>query len=246
MLNIDSWNLNHPKAVLDLLEAQEKLNQIADSPAPDRNGLFNAKTVEKTLNAMVEHSLRTGPERLRAITNAQSAIQNRIDSTVAAHLDNYLEQARGSFDDAANAYYAALEELPVEPFTAHDVINFSKPQREAYDAAREAAGTISHWIDWSNDLRQLPGQGMGAWTSWNLVASPQTVGALMILQLDETAGLEPAYQAILPTLAKAIRDGAELRLATPAQAKTDAAEVEAERQEMSEPAHRALRTSLGY
>lgn len=246
MLNIDSWNLNHPKAVLDLLEAEEKLNEITDAPAPDRNGLFKAKTVEKTLNALVEHSLRTGPERLCAITNAQNAIQNRIESTVASNLDDYLEQARGSFDDAANAYCASLEQLPTEPFTAHDVINFSKEQREAYDAAREAAGIISYWMNWSNDLRELPGHGMEHWTSWHLVAKPETVGALMVLQLDETAELDPAYRAILPTLAKAIREGAELRLASPAQATADAADVEAERQEMAESAHRALRTSLGY
>ena len=64
------------------------------------------------------------------------------------------------------------------------------------------------------------------------------------LQLEDDYAGEPAYGALLPPVLRALREGAQLRVATPAQARAEAEELEAERQNMSNEAWLTLRRSL--
>lgn len=100
-MNIREWNLKHSKEVIQLLKAQEKLEQVVTAPSPDTSGLYSERTLEKTLSDMVSHALVSGHERVRAVNQARSLIENRLNQAIQENLDSYLEQAAESFDKAA-------------------------------------------------------------------------------------------------------------------------------------------------
>lgn len=244
MLNVESWNLKHPKKVKDLLEAQAKLEEAVHAPVPSNQGFLSADTLEAALNEHTMHTLYHGQERQRAINLARNTIERELKTQVNNNLDKYLEQIEAIFNPAAEAYAEAVEKLPAGKFTADAVLGFSEEQREAYHTAREAAGVISWATDWLWELLDLPGQSLGNWDKYFLVCEPGNVGALTCLQLEEDYAGEPAYGALLPPVLRALREGARLRVATPAQARAEAEELEAERQNMSNEAWLTLRRDL--
>lgn len=245
-MNIREWNLSHSKEVLQLLKAEEKLEQLINAPEPDVSGLFNEKTLESTLDAMIQHSLVSGSQRAREVNRARTLIERKLNQAIQENLDDYLNQASQEFDKAAQTYEANIYELPSTPFTAEDALGFSAEQREGYDAVCEAAGVLSYWLEWALELTDLPAEGLGPWSKWHTIVSPETVGGLMVLQLEDATTGNPAWDRTLPVVSKALREGACLRLATPTTARWDAEEVEEERQAMSDEAHRVLRAGLGY
>lgn len=245
-MNLNEWNLlKHPKEVNQLLKAQEKLEEVVNSPAPDMSGLYSEKTLEKTLDAMINHSLVSGHERVRAVNQARSLIENRLNQAIQNNLDEYLAQANQEFDKAAEQYTANIDLLPSTPFTAEDVLGFSAEQREAYDRVVEAAGVLSHWMNWALELKELPAESIGRWSKWHTIVSPETVGGLVVLELEDSSTGIPAWDRTLPVVARALREDGTLRLASPTAARRDADRVEEERQAMSDKAHRALRAGLG-
>lgn len=244
MLNVTNWNLKHPKKVKDLLEAQAKLEELVHAPTPSNQGFLSAETLEAALNEHTKHTLYSGQERQRAINLARNTIERELKSQVNANLGKYLEQIEAIFNPAAEAYAEAVEKLPASKFTAEDVLGFSEEQRGAYHTAREAAGVISWAADWLWELLDLPGQSLGGYSRWMLAAEPGSVAGLTCLQLEEDYAGEPAYGALLPPVLRALREGAQLRIATPAQAREDAQRQENARQGMDDQAWLTLRRDL--
>lgn len=244
MLNVANWTLKHPKKVKNLLEAEAKLEEAVHAPSPSTNGFLSAETLEAALNEHTLHTLYHGDERRQAINLAQSTIERQLKAEVNNGLDSYLKQVEAIFNPAAEAYADAVEKLPSGKFTAEDVLGFSEEQREAYHTAREAAGVISWAADWLWELLDLRGQSLSGYSRWFLVCEPGNVGGLVCLQLEEDYAGEPAYGALLPPVLRALREGARLRVATPAQARADAEEQEQERQGMDEQAWLTLRRDL--
>lgn len=244
MLNVESWNLKHPKKVKDLLEAQAKLEEAVHAPAPSNEGFLSPDTLEAALNEHTLHALYHGDERRQAINLARNTIERQLKAEVNNNLDNYVKQVEAIFNPAAEAYAEAVEQLPSGKFTAEDVLNFSEGQREAYHSARQAAGTISWAANFLYGLLDLPGQRLGNWGKWFLVCAPESVAGLTCLQLEEEHTGEKGYDALLPPLLRALREGAELRIATPSQARADAEEQEQARTEMSNEAWLTLRRDL--
>lgn len=245
MLNLNSWEMTHSKEVNQLLKAQEKLEEVVNSPAPDTSGLFDPKTTESTLDAMIQHSLVSGHERVRAVNQARSLIENRLNQAIQSNLDDYLAQASESFDKAAEQYADNIDLLPSTPFSAEDVLGFSAEQRDAYEKVVEAAGVLTHWMNWALELTELPAEGLGPWSKFFTIVSPETVGGLMVLQLEEPTTGNPAWDRTLPVVARALREEASLRLASPTAARRDADQVEEERQDMADEDYRVLRAGLG-
>lgn len=245
MLNVSNWTLRHPKGVKELLAAQEKLEQAVHAPAPSNDGFLQADTLEAALNEHTLHSLYHGDERRQAINLARNTIERQLKTEVNNNLDSYLKQVEAIFEPAAEKYTEAVEKLPATgKFTAEDVLGFSEEQREAYHTAREAAGVISWAADWLWELLDLRGQSLGNWGKWFLVCAPESVAGLTCLFLEEEHTGEKGYDALLPPLLRALREGAELRVATPAQARAEAEKLEAERQNMSNEAWLTLRRDL--
>ena len=244
MLNVESWNLKHPKKVKDLLEAQAKLEEAVHAPSPSADGFLQADTLEAALNEHTMHALYHGDERRQAINLAQNSIERELKAQVNNNLDKYLKQVEAIFEPASEAYAEAVEKLPSGKFTAEDVLGFSEEQREAYHAAREAAGVISWAANWLWELLDLPGQSLGNWGKWFLVCAPESVAGLTCLFLEEERTGEKGYDALLPPLLRALREGAQLRVATPAQAREAAQEQENARQGMDEQAWLTLRRDL--
>ena len=244
MLNVESWNLKHPKKVKDLLEAQAKLEEAVHAPAPSNEGFLSADTLEAALNEHTMHDLCHGAERTKAINLARNTIERQLKAEVNNNLDSYLKQVEAVFAPAASAYADAVEKLPTGKFTADAVLGFSEEQREAYHTAREAAGVISWAADWLWALLDLPRQSLGNWGKWFLVCAPESVAGLTCLFLEEEHTGEKGYDALLPPLLRALREGAYLRIATPSQARADAEEQEHVRQGMDEQAWLTLRRDL--
>lgn len=244
MLNVTNWTLKNPKAVENLLEAQAKLEELVHAPAPSNQGFLSAETLETALNEHTKHTLYSGQERQRAINFARNTIERQLKAEVNNNLDNYVKQVEAIFNPAAEKYTEAVEKLPSGKFTAEDVLGFSESQREAYHTAREAAGVISWAADWLWELLDLPGQRLANWSKWLLVCAPETVGGLTCLQLEPEHSDEPAYGALLPPVLRALREGAQLRIATPAQAREDAQRQENARQGMDDQAWLNLRRDL--
>lgn len=245
MLNVESWNLKHPKKVKDLLEAQAKLEEAVHAPAPSSAGFLSADTLEAALNEHTMHTLYHGEERQRAINLARNTIEAQLKTEVNNNLDSYLKQVEAIFNPAAEAYAGAIEKLPASgKFTAEDVLNFDQGEREAFHSARDAASVITWAANWLYDLLDLPGQRLGNWGKWTLVCEPGSVAGLTCLQLEEDYAGEPAYGALLPPVLRAVREGAELRVATPAQAREDAQRQEQARLEMSDQDWLNLRRDL--
>lgn len=244
MLNVESWNLKHNKKIQELLAAQAKLEEAVHAPAPSNEGFLSADTLEAALNEHTMHTLYHGAERQRAINLARNTIERQLKTEVNNSLDNYVEQVESIFNPAAEAYANAVEKLPAGKFTADAVLGFSEEQREAYHTAREAAGVISWAAGWLHDLLDLPGQSLGGWGKWFLVCAPESVAGLTCLFLEEEHTGEKGYDALLPPLLRALREGARLRVTTPAQARAEAEELEAERQNMSNEAWLTLRRNL--
>lgn len=246
MLNLNSWETKHSKEVNQLLKAQEKLEEVVNSPAPDASGLFDPKTTESTLDAMIQHSLVSGHERVRAVNQARTLIENRLFQEVQNNLDSYLEQAAESFDAAAEQYEDYFNLLPTKPYDAEDVLAFNAEQRNAYEKVTQAAGVLEAWMNWSLELTELPAEGLGPWSKWHTIVDADNVGGLMVLQLEEPSTGNTAWDRTLPVVSKALREGSTLRLASPTAARREADRVEEERQAMSDEAHRVLRAGLGY
>lgn len=244
MLNVESWNLKHPKKVKDLLGAEAKLEQLVHAPAPSNDGFLSADTLEAAIDEHTKYAVMQGEERQRAINLARNTIERELKAQVNANLDSYITQVKKIFEPAAEAYAEAVEKLPTGKFTAEDVLAFSESQREAYHTAREAAGVISWASGWLYDLLDLPGQRLGGYSRWVLVAEPGSVAGLTCLQLEEDYAGEPAYGALLPPLLRALREGAELRVAIPAQARVAAEEQEQARLSMSDQDWLNLRRDL--
>lgn len=244
MLKVTNWNLKNPKAVENLLEAQAKLEELVHAPAPSNQGFLSAETLETALNEHTKHTLYSGQERQRAINLARNTIERQLKAEVNNNLDNYVKQVEAIFNPAAEKYTEAVEKLPSGKFTAEDVLGFSESQREAYHTAREAAGTISWASNWVYDLLDLRGQSLGGYSRWFLVCEPGNVGGLVCLQLEDDYAGEPAYGALLPPVLRALREGAQLRIATPAQAREDAQRQENARQGMDDQAWLNLRRDL--
>mgnify|MGYP006885779314 CR=1 FL=1 len=244
MLNVESWNLKHPKKVKDLLEAQAKLEEAVHAPAPSNEGFLSADTLEAALNEHTMHTLYHGDERRQAINLAQNTIERQLKAEVNNNLNSYLKQVEAIFTPAAEAYANAVGQLPSPKFTAEEVLGFSQEQREAYHTAREAAGTISWAANFLHDLLDLPGQSLGNWGKWFLVCAPESVAGLTCLFLEEEHTGEKGYDALLPPLLRALREGAYLRIATPSQAREDAEEQEQARLEMSDQNWLNLRRDL--
>ena len=244
MLNVSNWTLRHPKRIQELLAAQEKLEQAVHAPAPSNDGFLQADTLEAALNEHTMHALYHGDERRQAINLAQNTIEAQLKVEVNNNLDSYLKQVEAIFTPAAEAYAEAVEKLPTGKFTAEQVLNFNEEQREAYHSARQAAGTISWAANFLYGLLDLPGQRLGNWGKWFLVCAPETVAGLTCLQLEEEHTGEKGYDALLPPLLRALREGAQLRIATPSQARADAEEQEQVRSEMSDQDWLNLRRDL--
>lgn len=244
MLNVESWTLRHPKGVKELLAAQKKLEEAIHAPAPSNDGFLSADTLEAALNEHTMHALYHGEERQRAINLARNTIEAQLKAEVNNNLGSYLKQVEAIFEPAAEVYAEAVEKLPTGKFTAEDVLNFNEGQREAYHSARQAAGTISWAANFLYGLLDLPGQRLGNWGKWFLVCAPESVAGLTCLQLEEDYAGEPAYGALLPPVIRALREGAELRIATPSQGRADAEEQEQARQGMDEQAWLTLRRDL--
>lgn len=244
MLNVESWNLKHPKKVKDLLESQAKLEEAVHAPSPSTDGFLQADTLEAALNEHTMHALYHGDERRQAINLAQNTIERQLKAEVNNNLDSYLKQVEAIFNPAAEAYTEAVEKLPTGKFTADAVLGFSEEQRGAYHTAREAAGVISWAANWLYDLVDLPGQRLDNWGKWFLVCAPESVAGLTCLFLEEEHTGEKGYDALLPPLLRALREGAYLRVATPAQASEAAQEQENARQGMDEQAWLTLRRDL--
>lgn len=244
MLNVESWNLKHPKKVKDLLEAEAKLEEAVHAPAPSNDGFLSAETLEAALNEHTMHTLYHGEERQRAINLARNTIEAQLKAEVNNNLGSYLKQVEAIFEPAAEVYAEAVEKLPTGKFTAEDVLNFDQGEREAYHSARQAAGTITWTAGWLHSLLDLPGQRLGNWGKWFLVCAPESVAGLTCLFLEEEHTGEKGYDALLPPLLRALREGAQLRVATPAQAREDAEEQEQARLEMSDQNWLNLRRDL--
>ena len=244
MLNVESWNLKHPKKVKELLAAQEKLEQAVHAPAPSNDGFLQAGTLEAALNEHTMHALYHGEEHQRAINLARNTIERELKVQINANLDSYITQVKKIFEPAAEAYTEAVEKLPSGKLAAEDVLSLPEEQREAYHTAREASGVITWAANWLYDLVDLPGQRLGGYSRWFLVCAPETVGGLTCLQLEEEHTGEKGYDALLPPLLRALREGAYLRIATPSQAREDAEEQEQARQGMDEQAWLTLRRDL--
>ena len=244
MLDVTNWNLKHPKKVKDLLEAQAKLEEAVHAPAPSNDGFLSAETLEAAIDEHTRFALYNGDHRRQAINLAQNTIERQLKTEVNNNLDSYLKQVEAIFEPAAEAYTEAVEKLPTGKFTADAVLGFSEEQRGAYHTAREAAGVISWADDWLWELLDLPGQSLGGYTRWMLVAEPGSVAGLTCLQLEEDYAGEPAYGALLPPVLRALREGAQLRIATPAQAREDAQRQENARQGMDDQAWLTLRRDL--
>lgn len=244
MLNVESWNLKHPKKVKDLLEAQAKLEEAVHAPAPSNNGFLSAETLEAAIDEHTRFALYNGDHRRQAINLARNTIERQLKAEVNNNLDSYLKQVEAIFNPAAEAYANAVEKLPTGKFTADAVLGFSEEQREAYHTAREAAGVISWAADWLWELLDLPGQSLGGWGKWFLVCAPESVAGLTCLFLEEEHTGEKGYDTLLPPLLRALREGAYLRIATPSQASESAQEQEQARQGMDEQAWLTLRRDL--
>lgn len=245
MLNVSNWTLRHPKKVKDLLEAQEKLEEAVHAPSPSTDGFLQADTLEVALNEHTMHTLYHGEERQRAINLARNTIERQLKAEVNANLGSYLKQVEAIFEPAAEAYAEAIEKLPASgKFTAEDVLNFDQGEREAYHAAREAASVITWTANWLYDLLDLSSQRLGNWGKWFLVCAPESVAGLTCLQLEEEHTGEKGYDALVPPLLRALREGAELRVATPAQAREDAEVQEQARLSMDNEAWLTLRRDL--
>lgn len=244
MLDLKSWNLKHNKKIQELLAAEAKLEEAVHAPAPSNEGFLSPDTLEAALNEHTMHTLYHSEERQRAINLARNTIEAQLKAEVNNNLDSYLKQVEAIFNPAAEEYARAVEKLPTNKFTAEDVLGFSQEQREAYHTAREAASVISWAANWLWELLDLPGQSLGNWGKWFLVCAPESVAGLTCLFLEEEHTGEKGYDALLPPLLRALREGAQLRIATPSQARAEAEELEAERQNMSNEAWLTLRRSL--
>lgn len=244
MLDVSNWTLRHPKGVKELLAAQAKLEEAVHAPTPSNEGFLSADTLEAALNEHTMYSLYHGEERRQAINLARNSIERELKAQVNANLDKYLQQVEAIFNPAAEAYADAVDKLPATKFTAEEVLGFSQEQREAYHTAREAAGVISWAADWLWELLDLPGQSLGNWGKWFLVCAPESVAGLTCLFLEGEHTGEKGYDALLPPLLRALREGAELRIATPSQAREDAQRQEQARSEMSDQNWLKLRRDL--
>ena len=244
MLNVESWNLKHPKKVKDLLEARAKLEELVHAPAPSNGGFLSAETLESAIDQHTRFTLYNGQERRQAINLAQNTIERELKAQINANLDKYLEQIEAIFNPAAEKYTEAVEKLPSGKFAADDVLNFNAGEREAYHSAREAAGVISWAANWLWDLLDLRGQSLGGYSRWFLVCAPESVAGLVCLQLEDDYAGEPAYGALLPPVLRAVREDASLRIAIPSQAREDAEKQEQARQGMDEQAWLTLRRDL--
>lgn len=248
---VQSWSLEHPRSVQSLLDCYTELDSY-QTEAPGWEGLFNPKTVAKTVAAHAEYEALTrvteaaGSPVLTAVNAARARLSSEIVKAVSDNLDYYTEQLEPVFGSAADAYEAAAAKLPRE-FTANDVTTFDAEQFDAYQSARAAAGVLDSARAFMLEIsRIVPGEGYdsGSVSGEFLVLDPGSVALYAAVQTADTKGADTAYRAVNPVLLKAVKDGAVLRLALPSEATGAVNAYEHERSGMNPTEWAAVRSSI--
>lgn len=241
---IANWNLVHPKPVQNILDAYQVMND-AQTKAPSWEGITDPKKIVATIQAQTQHALTTGEAADQAVRTARFKISTALTEEVSEHLEDYLEQLEPAFNKAAEVYEQAVVKLPKE-FAANSVVTFEPDQFQAYTDAKAAATQIQSARAWALSLSGLiPGQSYNnQYSNEFLVLDPRGVAGYATIQLADTKGHDPAYSAISPVLAKAVKAGGVLRLALPDEAREDIEDYESQRQEMNQVEWNKIRKGL--
>lgn len=243
---VSGWNLDHSPSVANLLECSQKLDNSTEQ-RPDTAGLLNPKTVEKTVDALIQHEITKGEARSKAIQQARFTIGRELVEAVSEDLEHYSEQWEQLFEQAAEQYTEAVELLPLE-FTANDVVTFTPEKFTAYTKATEAATVINSAKAWLMSLSNvLPGQQLNTSTTSTafLVVDPGSVENYARVQFSDSRGADTALLKVDPVLLSAVHHGAHLRMAVPSRAVAEIAEYESERQRMSAAEWSTTRQAAG-
>lgn len=241
---LGATNLKHSKEVQNLIDALEQL-RFAVSEAPDWDGVFDPATVIDTVKEHVRWELTESTEALtKARNQAENKIYSQLGFELGQNLDGYVTQLKPAFNRASKAYAEAVTKLPRE-FNGDDLANFTAEEFQAYGEAKQALSEIESVMSWLQSVGQaisIHKYKMDGYAPEFLIIDPNDLQGFFNIQVSERRGWDNAYKAINPVLAKAVQDGATLRIALPAEARTMITEFEQQRTALNATAERDART----
>lgn len=225
---IQKWSeigLRHPAPVAEWIDADKALNQhLQDSePSPRLDPANIAEYVE----AKTKYLLYQGEPRSQAIQSAREAIKYNVISTARENIDAYTTQLTKRFNAAAKTYVESSRKLP-EVFVGEDLAGFDTETFTAYQQTKEAAAEIMAIRGFLASIYTVAPTGLTG-TQHHvafLVIDPGTPEVYSQVQFSAPASTDRIYEAVDPLMLKAVRAGAQLRMATPTQRNAECAEYE--------------------
>lgn len=247
---IKGWEklgLKHDDAVAAFVEAYRKISEYIHESDTELPSLADPDTIVEAIEAHAEHiALREGTNAplSRAISKARTAVAHKGIRAARENVNHYRDQLTARFDAASEVYVRESAKLP-EKFTGDDLAGFNADQFAAYQAVKQAADEIRSVRNWLSSLAQiLPGSAMTEFKVQFLVLDPGSVEVFKTVQYAASASADRIYEAVDPVMLKAVKAGAELRMATPAERNAEcrayAAELEAELRKADTRLHSAM------
>lgn len=223
--------LTHHEEIASLIEADRVLDSYIGKRGEQLPAMTDPKTVIAAVEARAERlAITDGPNSplSKAISSARSTIAHQGVAAARANLDHYLDQLGGRFDQAAKAYVKSSAKLP-EVFAGDDIAGFDTEMFDAYQQTKQAAAEIRAVRDFLVSLRSLsPANGKDTYQVHFLVLDPGSPETFAEVQYAAPESTDRIYEAVDPVMLKAVRAGARLRIATPAERDAQCAEYEAE------------------
>lgn len=247
---IKGWErlgLKHHAKVAAFVEADRKINEYIAESQPQLPSLADPENIVEAIEAHAEHiALREGHNSpvAQAVAKARTAVAHNGIRAGRENVDHYRDQLTARFDKAAKVYVRESAKLP-EQFTGDDLAGFDTDTFAAYQATKQAAAEIRSVRDWLSSLSQiLPGSSLADYRPQFLVLDPGSTEVFSAVQHAAPASADRIFEAVDPVMLKAVKAGAELRMATPAERNAECSRYAAELDSQLRKADDRVRSSV--
>lgn len=229
ILNVSNLAVDHPKEVQALLDAANAVSAAGHFP-PSWEGITDPAKAEDVIRAHAEYITVSGEAFSQAKEQAAYRIQGELVAAVADNQEHYLDLRQAAFDAAATKYIKAVDKLP-EEFGMSEVIAFDPVTFRAYNDAKDAATELLAARSWALSFGQVTRSlrfDTQVYSNNHLILEATDAESYSAIQHGIRV-TDEAHKAIAPQIRHALSRGAELRLATGAEATEQAADWERQR-----------------
>lgn len=249
---VKNWadlGLTHHPEIEKLIETDRVLDTYLRTPAAELPSLLDPETVVAGIEARAEiNALRSGLDSpmSKAVAGARNVIENTGIRVARENLDHYTAQLTERFEEAATTYRASAELVPVD-FCGDDLAACTTEQFNAYRSLAESSAVLLQIRSFLTTTRILsPSANSTNYAIDFLIMDPGSPELYAEIQFAEPQNnTDRLRAAVNPILLRAVKAGAELRIATPEERDQMCAQYSADLDRIADQIAAEVRGSVG-